>query len=81
VGIEDNAVIRRIAKAYGQVELQGRSASFAQHAALQARVQDIEVGLTHRPFSSQEEAIVERGRVIQALFIKHAGPGKGADFQ
>src|SRR5918999_4417960 len=81
VGIEDNAVILRITKAHGQVELQGRPAGFVQNAALQARAQDIEFGLTHGPFESEEEAIIEGGRVVQAIFIEDEGAGQGADFQ
>ena len=52
VGIEDHASIVRIAETNGHMELQGRPAGFAEHAAL-AGTQDVEFGLTHRAFESR----------------------------
>ena len=80
VGIEDDAGILRRAEAHRSGKLESRPAGVAQDTARPASAQARAFGLTPGPLASREEAIGERGRVVQAIFLKHEGPGEGAEF-
>src|SRR6266851_1431453 len=70
----------------GVVDQAGRQAAFqlaaaglGQQASLHAGPQEMELAFGHGPFETQEESVVEAGRVIQAVFVADQGVVVGAD--
>src|SRR4029077_16642334 len=45
-----------------------------------ARFEDVQFGLAHRAFEAEQEAIIEAGRIIDAVFVENERRGQCAQF-
>ena len=81
VRVQDGLVRWAIEEADRQRRLQLAAPGFVQNATLQAGFEDMQLGLAHGPFEPQQEAVVELGRIIEAVLIENKRVRQGAELQ
>jgi len=81
VRIEDDLVVLAILQADGQGHLERPTARLVEDAPTQACPQHVEFCLAHRAFETQQQAIVEGGRVVDPVLVQDEGARQAADLQ
>ena len=81
VGVEDHPPGAVIHQTHRQPAAQLAAAGFAENAAAQARPQDVQLRLAHRPLEPEQQAIVEMRGIVHAVFVENQGVGHRADLE
>ena len=81
VGIQDRFAAAVVGQPDRQLQLQLAAAGLGQDPAAQPGPQEMQFCLAELAFHSQEEAVVEAGRVIQPVLVQDEGVVVGADLQ
>jgi hypothetical protein len=79
VGVEHDDAGGVVGQAGRQAEFQLAAAGLGQQASLHACPQEMQFAFGHGPLESQQEAVIEAGRVIQAVFVADQAVVVGAD--
>jgi hypothetical protein len=79
VWIENHAFLGVISKTDRQRIFKFAAARLVQDAALQPSPQYMQFGFTHRAFQTQQEAVVEVGRVVYPVDVQDQRIGQGTD--
>jgi hypothetical protein len=66
IRIEDDGLVLRVEQADRQRHFQRCATGFVKNPALQASLQNMELGLRHRALQTQQKTIVKNGRIIEA---------------
>ena len=80
IGIERN-IVALIHITNRQRELELTFARLVELAAMEARANDVQLGLRKRALHAQHQAVVEVGRVVAAVLVHHQRPGDGTELQ
>ena len=81
VGVEDHPPGAVVHQAHRQPAAQLAAAGFVENAATQARPQDVQLRLAHRPLQPEQQAVVEVRRIVDAVFVEDQGVGQRADLE
>ena len=81
VRVDDDAAFFVVGVAHRQRRPQLTLAGLVQLAALEAPAQEMQLGLCHRALQSEQQAVVEVGRVVAAVGVDHQCVGQGAKLQ
>src|SRR3954447_7068493 len=81
VGIEDDLARGAAQEAARQVEAQLAALGLVPASLLEPRPHDVELGLAHRALEAQQEAVVEKPRVVHAVVVGDEGSRQGADLE
>lgn len=79
--MQDDLVARVATKTDRQGHAQLSASRFVHKPSLQTRTQHMQLRLAHRALHAQQQAVVEIGGVVQAVFVKDQRIGERADFQ
>ena len=81
VWIENHLRVVIVEKANGQRQRQLPAPDLVQQSALHARLKHVQLGFPHRALQSQQQAIVELRRIVDAVLDEDARIGVGAQLQ
>ena len=81
IRIEHDSIVGGVTKSYGQPQTQLTATSLVQDTASQASFQDVEFGLGERALHAEDQAIVEVGRIIEAVLIEQQRVGQRTELQ
>ena len=80
VGIETDGAVSPVDQPDRRAHLQLAAPGLVELAATHARFEDVQLSLAHRAFETEQEAIVEAGRIIDAVFIENERRRQRAQF-
>ena len=81
VGIQHHLSVRGVDHAYRQRTAQLAAARLVEQAAAQTSPQHVQLRLAHGALQPQQQAVVEMGRVVDAILVENERVGEGADLQ
>ena len=81
VGVEHHLPVGSVDEADRQRATQLAAPCLVEEAAPQTGSQHMQLRLAHRTLETQQQAVVEVGRIIDAVLIKDEGVREGADLQ
>src|SRR4051794_38716111 len=81
IGVRNDAALLVIAITDREWETQLAFFRLVELAALEARVQKMQLGLSHGPLQSQQEAVVEIRRIVATVFVDYQRRGECAQLQ
>jgi hypothetical protein len=81
VRIQHDATFVIVGKAHGQRGSQLTLACLVQLAAQEAPAQEMQLGLGHRALQTEQQSVVEIGRVVAAVRVDHQGVRQRAQLQ
>jgi hypothetical protein len=81
VGVEYDVAGLVIDQARGQRTPILAAPHLVEDAAAQSGFEDVQLGLTHRAFETEQEPIVEARRIVDTILIEDQGIGERADLQ
>ena len=70
VRVEYDRAIEGIDQPHRQRYLQLTAARLVAHAPLQARLQDVQLGLAHRALQSEQQPVVEVSRIVDSILVE-----------
>src|SRR5262249_44613699 len=68
-------------KAHGQATPQFTAFGLITNTAVEPRTNDMQFGFAHRPLESQQKAVIEQCRVIDAVIVTNQSVGQATQFQ
>ncbi|CAD6562347.1 hypothetical protein LMG28727_07718 [Paraburkholderia kirstenboschensis] len=71
VWIEHRTTIGRIGQPDGQRHFEFAAPCLVENATLQARLEDVQLGLAHRAFQAEQQAVVEVCGVVDAILVEN----------
>src|SRR5437660_12165865 len=77
VGVEPYAPVRQIDQANRRSHLQFAAASFVEHTAAHARLQEMQFRLTEFSLQAEKEPVIKSGGIVKAIFIEDQSAGDG----
>lgn len=81
VGVQHHPPIRVVDQAHRQRAAQLAAPRLVEDAAAQTGSQHVQLRLTHRALETQQQAVVEVGRVVDTVLVEDERVGQGADLQ
>ena len=78
VGIEADRSVGPVDQADRRAHLELAAPGLVELTTTHARFEDVQLGLAHRAFEAEQEAIVEAGWIVDAVFIEDEGRGQRA---
>src|SRR5674476_1276011 len=76
IGVRNDAALLVVAITDRQRETQLAFFRFVELTALEARVQKMQLGLSHGPLQPEQEAVVEIRRIVATVFVDHQRRGE-----
>src|ERR1700691_950863 len=76
IGVRNDAVLLVIAITNREREAQFAFFRFVELTALEARVQKMQLGLSHGPLQPEQEAVVEIRRIVATILVDHQRCGE-----
>ena len=81
VGVQHHPFVLVINQPNRQEHLQFTALGFAVETADQTRLEHVQLRFTHRALESEQQPVVEVGRIIEAVFIEDQRVGERANLQ
>jgi hypothetical protein len=81
IGIKMDGLLFHIHQPDWQLELERGSLRLIENPSSQTSTQNVEFGLAHRPFHSQEQPIIKGCRIVETIFIQNEGSRHGTQLQ
>ena len=78
IGVELEATVGPIDQTHWRRERQVAATGLVEQAATQARLEDMQLGLAHRPLQAKQKSVVEARRIIDRILVEQEGGGDGA---
>src|SRR5260370_438893 len=81
VGVRNDAPLLVVAITDRKRETQLTLFRFVELTSLEARVQEMQLGLSHGPLQPKQEAVVEIRRIVTTVFVDYQRRGKRTQLQ
>lgn len=78
IQVECEGAIGQVEQAHGRPHLQLATARLVELATAHASLDEVQVRYRHRSHQTQQQPVVESGRVVDAILVKDEGAGQGA---
>ena len=78
VGIEADRSVGPVDQTHRWAHLQLAAPGLVELTTAHSRFEDVQLGLAHRAFEAEQEAIVEAGRIVDAVFVEDERRGQRA---
>lgn len=79
VGIKVNDTVGSIHQSYRRAHLELAAPGLVELSAPHARLENVQLGFAHRALEAEQQAIVEAGRIVDAILVEDQGRGQGAE--